>query len=241
MATIDGCATVKCQSWHACSRFANQEKDRQRQDAAKRKEPAEPEKQGRTNPPAGMMRNGLFQTQIRCESSHRNLKGREMTEIKCKQRVVSDESLVPSGFQQLKAYGAPRTNGKAGSPEYETLHRAYRNGAIEAYKVMMSPRDKYGPVFVNEAQAKIILSSELYCGHPVQSAKSRSGSSEPTIESQAEALRELLADIAAGVGYMVKSLDRIADAAESIATQPKTPQRELMHTINGNPAPWNET
>jgi Skp family chaperone for outer membrane proteins len=38
-----------------------------------------------------------------------------------------------------------------------------------------------------------------------------------------------------------KVLERLVAAVESIATQPKAPHQELMHTINGNPAPWNET
>jgi hypothetical protein len=52
---------------------------------------------------------------------------------------------------------------------------------------------------------------------------------------------ESMADIATSLASVERLLERLAVAAESIATQPKTPQHELLNVINGNQAPWNET
>lgn len=157
-----------------------------------------------------------------------------MSKGNCKQWVVSDESQVPAGFKQLKEWGPPRTQGKAGSVEYETLHRAYRNATIEAYKVMQSPRDKCGPVFVNAAQAQVILSSELYRGQPVQQSAGKCAQERGVDSQHAESLCESLASIDSTLDKMCRVLERLAEAAESIATQPKTAQQELLATMSSN-------
>jgi hypothetical protein len=48
---------------------------------------------------------------------------------------------------------------------------------------------------------------------------------------------DCLNDAASSLDEIKKVLERLTAAVESIATQPS----EEMHTINGNPAPWNET
>ena len=158
-----------------------------------------------------------------------------MSTGKCKQLVVSDESQVPDGFRQLKEYGRPRTKGKSGSPEYETLHRAYRNATIEAYKVMQSPRDKCGPVFVNASQAQSVLSTELYCGQPVQSTVSVTDTACAMNSQHVESVCESLADIAQSLATVERMLERLVDAAEEIASQPpRKSQPEVMQTTSSN-------
>jgi hypothetical protein len=158
-----------------------------------------------------------------------------MSTGKCKQWVVSDESQVPDGFKQLKEYGPPRTKGKSGSPEYETLHRAYRNATIEAYKVMQSPRDKCGPVFVNASQAQSVLSTELYCGQPVQSTVAATATASAASCRHVESVCESLADIAQSLAAVERMLERLVDAAEEIASRPpKKAQPEVMQTSSSN-------
>jgi len=144
-----------------------------------------------------------------------------MSKGTCKQWVVSNESQVPAGFKQLKEYGPPRTQGKAGSVEYETLHRAYRNATIEAYKVMQSPRDKCGPVFVNAAQAQVILSTELYRGQPVQQSTGKCAQDSGIENRHVERVCDSLASIDTTLDEIYRVLGRIADAVEAMATQPK--------------------
>lgn len=158
-----------------------------------------------------------------------------MSTGKCKQWVVSDESQVPDGFRQLKDYGPPRTKGKSGSPEYETLHRAYRNATIEAYKVMQSPRDKCGPVFVNALQAQSVLSTELYRGQPLQAAAIATTTSVAISSRHAESACEALADIAQSLSAVERLLERLVDAAEELASRPSDKaQSDVMQTIGSN-------
>lgn len=157
-----------------------------------------------------------------------------MSKGTCKQWVVSNESQVPAGFKQLKEWGPPRTQGKAGSAEYETLHRAYRNATIEAYKVMQSPRDKCGPVFVNADQAQVILSSELYRGQPVQSSTGKCFAQSTIDKRHAESVCESLASIDSTLDEIYRVIERLTLAVESIATQPKTAHDRLVATVESN-------
>ena len=156
-----------------------------------------------------------------------------MSKGTCKQWVVSDESQVPAGFKQLKEYGPPRTQGKAGSVEYETLHRAYRNATIEAYKVMQSPRDKCGPVFVNAAQAQVILSTELYRGQPVQQSPGKCAQDSGIENRHVERVCDSLASIDTTLDEIYRVLGRMADAVEAMATQPKAEPAGSWRDMNG--------
>ena len=51
---------------------------------------------------------------------------------------------------------------------------------------------------------------------------------------QYQSVCESLADISDTLRGMERTLERLATAVESMATQPKTPQQELLHAINGN-------
>lgn len=157
-----------------------------------------------------------------------------MSNGKCRQWVVSDESQVPAGFKQLKEYGPPRTQGKSGSPEYEMLHRAYRSATIEAYKVMQSPRDKCGPVFVNSSQAQDILKTELYRGQPSHAAAAKCSHDVAISSRQIESAVIALCEINNGITLMHGLLERLANAVENIATQPKTSQQEVTQAFCSN-------
>lgn len=53
-------------------------------------------------------------------------------------------------------------------------------------------------------------------------------------DRQLESACESLADIATSLAGIERLLERLASAAENIATQPKTPQQELLHQFSTN-------
>lgn len=78
------------------------------------------------------------------------------TTIRKRQTVVASAVMVPDNFVRLSSFGTRPSGGK-GSVKYELLLDAYQRGEIDAYKVMRTPRDKAGPVFVDAAQAAAII------------------------------------------------------------------------------------
>jgi hypothetical protein len=76
--------------------------------------------------------------------------------MSCKQTVTGNASTIPDNFVPLASFGA-RQSGSRGSDEYEWLLDAYQTGSIDAVKVMRTPRDKCGPVYVNAAQAALVI------------------------------------------------------------------------------------
>jgi hypothetical protein len=140
-----------------------------------------------------------------------------------KTKVITDESQVPDGFRRISVLADSITDQKK-------LSDAHTEGVIAAVKLMRSTEDRTGPVWVDAEAARLVLAGDK----PKAKAKQ-------TTDLQYESVCESLADIASGLGYVVQLLERLATAAEQIATQPKTPQHELLNVINGNQAPWNET
>ena len=70
------------------------QQDRQRQDAVKRKEPAEPEQQGRTNHPPSRTQSGLYQGQ--------ETKGHDMSTAISTHRETPMNELAANGDQAVK-------------------------------------------------------------------------------------------------------------------------------------------
>lgn len=75
---------------------------------------------------------------------------------KQRQTVVASAIMVPDGFVRLSSFGT-RPSGGRGSAGYEVLLDAYQRGKIDAYKVMLTPRHKTGPVFVDATQAAVLI------------------------------------------------------------------------------------
>jgi hypothetical protein len=140
-----------------------------------------------------------------------------------KTKVITDESQVPDGFRRISVLADSITDQKK-------LSDAHTEGVIAAVKLMRSTEDRTGPVWVDAEAARLVLAGDK----PKAKAKQ-------TTDLQYESVCESMADIATSLASVERLLERLAVAAESIATQPRTAQQELLHTINGNPAPWNET
>ena len=76
-----------------------------------------------------------------------------------RQKVVASIEMVPDNFVPLASFGSRPSGGK-GSEKYELLIDAYQRGNIDACKVMRTPRDKGGPVFVDATQAAALIDAE---------------------------------------------------------------------------------
>jgi len=74
----------------------------------------------------------------------------------CKQTVAGSAEGIPDDFVSMASFGT-RQSGSRGTDEYEWLLDAYQTGRIDAVKVMRTPRDKAGPVFVNARQAALLI------------------------------------------------------------------------------------
>jgi hypothetical protein len=152
-----------------------------------------------------------------------------------KQRIVTqDVREIPAHCVPLSSFGG-RRNRRGGTWEYETLHTLCKRREIKHWKF---ERGRTGQLFVEPDVAREMLDSlRQHKINAISPPKDR----KPAGDLQYESVCESLADIASGMGYVVQLLERLTTAAEQIATQPKTPQHELLNVINGNPAPWNET
>jgi len=124
--------------------------------------------------------------------------------MSCKQTVAGNADNIPENFVAMASFGA-RQSGSRGSDEYEWLLDAYQTGRIDAVKVMRTPRDKSGPVYVNAAQAALIVDERRRW-----SAEQQAEAADP--QPQADA------------ATVAKLLERIAYALECI--REAMPQRE---------------
>ena len=141
--------------------------------------------------------------------------------------LVFSQDELPPGYEPI---GPLNDSNK---PLHSFINRECRANRVRRYRIKNGTTG-YGRLFVHRDD--ILRMTKEW-----NEREDCSSSDEPGGNQHVLSGCESLADIASWLGHVVTLLDRIADAAESIATQPKTPQRELMHTINGNPAPWNET
>jgi len=136
----------------------------------------------------------------------------------CIQRVIVNETDVPPGYVPLKSFGS-RSNGESGSPEYELIHAAYRNRRIDAVKHMRTPTDHSGLVFVDGKQAdQLILKSGLRAS--VSNNPPQKSDPGRWAYAQGESACISLHGIEQRMARIEQLLERLATAAESIATQP---------------------
>jgi len=140
---------------------------------------------------------------------------------KYRTKVITDESQVPAGFKRISVLADSITDQKK-------LSDAHTDGLIEAVKLMRSTDDRTGPVWVDAEAARRVLEPEK----PVTSKK---GTSDPAwADSRTEAAVIALCEINNGISLMQATLERLTAAVESIATQPKLAQQELLATISSN-------
>jgi hypothetical protein len=138
---------------------------------------------------------------------------------------MSKEGFVPDGFVPLAEWDHRSRSGNDGhSAEYKALRAAADAGEIDAFQIGGSKR-----WYVSRSDAVRLLESQL-SDSPKQS-KAKPQATE-CLDCHASALA--LVRIDNRLGLMIDILERLATAVETLATQPKTPQHELLHTLNSN-------
>ena len=144
------------------------------------------------------------------------------------QRIVTqDIREIPTHCVPLSSFGG-RRNKRGGTWEYETLHTLCKRREIKHWKF---ERGRTGQLFVEPDVARQMLDSlRQHKSDAIIPPRERQAASNSQIEAAVIALSE----INNGITLMQATLERLAEAVESMATQPKTPQQELLHTINGN-------
>ena len=138
-----------------------------------------------------------------------------------KTKVITDESQVPNGFKRICQIASSLTDQKK-------LSDAHNDGFIEGVKLMRSTDDRTGPVWVDaEAALRVLTSNSSYHVAKAGTAK------QPDSHGNDAALATLTR-IDNGLALIHDTLERLANAVESIATQPKTAQHDLMGTMSSN-------
>lgn len=136
------------------------------------------------------------------------------------QRIVTqDIREIPAHCVPLASFGG-RRNKRGGSWEYETLHTLCKRREIKHWKF---ERGRTGQLFVEPDVAREMLDSlRQHKIDAILPAKQRTAPSSSQIEAAVVALCE----INNGITLMQATLERLAQAVESIATQPGKTQHE---------------
>ena len=116
-------------------------------------------------------------------------------------KVITDESQVPEGYVRICEISPSNT-------EQKRISEAHQDGLIAAVKLMRSTRDTVGPVWVHKESAV-----ELLRRH-----KERATLGLPVASVPASADPELLSVLL----RLTLAVERIAEAAESMATVPQS-------------------
>jgi hypothetical protein len=147
------------------------------------------------------------------------------------QSVTSNKKDIPQHFIPISSYGCHKGNSeRKATREYKVLYRAWCDEQMSGIKFMANPHNKNGQIFVDPAEAKRVIEATIA---PIPSPKVAVETKRAN-DLQYESACESLADIAQSLAGVERLLERLVDAAEAIATQPKTPQAELMHAIGSN-------
>jgi hypothetical protein len=141
------------------------------------------------------------------------------------QRVTSDKSDIPAHYVQLSSYGC-NARDKPATPEYQTLHGAWTAKKLGGWKLMATPTDQRGPIYVDPKEAEQVLSviHRQHKIHAILPEKERTAANPSGIElaviERIEVAVIALCDINNGITLMQATLERLATAVESIATKP---------------------
>jgi hypothetical protein len=152
-------------------------------------------------------------------------------------KFITDESQVPDGYVPLASFYKNKRIHRA-------LCDAHKAGSVRAVKLVRHEGDiKTGTVWVHSEDAK---SFEHSYGREAPKHRFTVGSRMPLSKDDellgyAELIAGRIGDVSSSLEEMREVLERLTSAVESMATQPKTTHQELLHSINGNSASWNET
>jgi hypothetical protein len=140
---------------------------------------------------------------------------------------------------RLTSFGYDKA-AKKPSADYKTIYSCIQRGLIspdDCIKFRLTPSDDRGPIYVRPSAAADALAK-----HSAEFSARRDGIQKlrPDAESSgidtrhAESACESLASIDTTLDEIYRVLERLTTAVESIATQPKTVQQEVLATIGSN-------
>ncbi len=139
---------------------------------------------------------------------------------------MSMQDFIPDGFVPLADWDhRNRANNDGHSAEWKTLGDAARAGDLPAFKL------SNGRWYVHREKAvELLADSVATTPRPVTNTPAVAGIDRRQLEAAVIALCE----INNGISLMHVTLERLTAAVESIATQPKSAQQELLATISSN-------
>ena len=139
---------------------------------------------------------------------------------------MSMQDFIPDGFVPLADWDhRNRANNDGHSAEWKTLGDAARAGELPAFKL------SNGRWYVHREKAVALLADSFATAPmPVTNTPAAAGIDKRHVEAAVVALCE----INNGISLMHVTLERLTAAVESIATQPKAAQQELLSTISSN-------
>lgn len=140
--------------------------------------------------------------------------------------VTQDARDIPPHCVPLSSFGG-RRNKRGGSWEYETLHTLCKRREIAHWKFQCG---RTGQLFVEPDTAREMLDAVRQNKLDAIAPRERTSATASQLELAVVALTR----IDNGITLMQATLERLATAVESIATQPKTAQQELLNAVNGN-------
>jgi hypothetical protein len=151
------------------------------------------------------------------------------------QKVASDRSQIPEHFVKLASFGC-HTSGRPATPQYKALFAAWGRNELSGYKLMTTPNDTHGAIWIDPHEAQDILIAAGLSGLVGTSEEGGQviASRHRADQIMPEPAITALCEINNGITLMQATLERLTVAVKSIAKQPRTSQQELMHTFSTN-------
>ena len=157
-----------------------------------------------------------------------------------KQQVTSDKGQIPRHFVPLASYGCHNGERKA-TAEYRALNDAWQRKELSGWKLMATPQDMRGRVYVDPNEASSILKALEEFAAKSQEQQVRANDAEKIAAKVDPAAIEAMFGIHSALGRLVISVEKVAHmterlavAVEEIATQPTTAHDRLVATVENN-------
>lgn len=157
---------------------------------------------------------------------------------------MSSDDFTPAGFVPLANWdNRHRGNNDGHSVEWKLLSEAAKSGKVPGMKLGGS-----GRWIVHERSAVEYLRKSQAEPQPARDA-AKPCPKKQSADAAVSALTEVLSAMVTNQLTLIHAIEQIADAVQRIADQQPLArmddiaicEQHMTNTINGNPAPWNET
>ena len=135
------------------------------------------------------------------------------------QTVTSMKGTIPAHYVPLSSYGCHKGNSdQKASSEYKLLYRAWCSGQLSGIKFMSNPHDKRGQIFVCPTDAQRLIDAAAKSVESAMVFKKKPAGDAASFDAALS-----MAEMRLTLGRIELILERLAVAAESLATQPHEP------------------